>query len=186
MRDAHANNAKKNRKQLKARKFDEAGVPDAEEAKEGQPKVSMDYMTMGSNDDETNVPATLVMVNHEDGGVFAYATTGNGTQGDRYWSAKRVAKDMCNCCTKDASVQVKSDQEPPIVVLREETRELRRGKTVRTNRPVGESECNGRAENAINRVQVKVRTLRSQIAPTTRTKLDAERPFATWLIRRAG
>ena len=63
---------------------------------------------------------------------------------------------------------------------------MRRGKTICVNSPVGESECNGRAENAIRRVEVKVRTLRSFIEEQTKSKIDMNRPFATWLIRWAG
>ena len=70
--------------------------------------------------------------------------------------------------------------------MQEEIRELRRGRTIYVNSPVGESECNGRAENAIRRVEVKVRTLRSFIEEQTRSKVDMTRPFATWLIRWAG
>lgn len=185
-RDAHRNKAKVKRKKFKTRKFGEVDVPDCEESKEGQTKSSMDYMTMGSKDDETRSPASLVVVNHKDGGAFAYATTGKGTQGDRYWLAKRVAKDIDNCGAKDTSVQVKSDQEPAIVVLQEEIRESRGGKTVCTNSLVGESVCNGRAENAIARVQAKVRTFRSQIEANTNAKIEMKRQFATWLIRWAG
>ena len=54
------------------------------------------------------------------------------------------------------------------------------------NSPVGESECNGRAENAVRRVEVKVRTLRSFIEENTKSKVDMNKPFATWLIRWAG
>jgi len=59
----------------------------------------------------------LVMVNHEDGGIFSNATLGKGIQGDKSWLPKRIAKDIDNCGTKDAKVQVKSDQGPSIVVV---------------------------------------------------------------------
>ena len=45
-------------------------VPDTETSKDGQTKYSMDYMTMDSINEE-KAPATLVMVNHEDGGIFS-------------------------------------------------------------------------------------------------------------------
>ncbi len=54
------------------------------------------------------------------------------------------------------------------------------------NSPVGESECNGRAENAVRRVEIKVRTLRSALEEKLGAKVDMSRPFATWLIRWAG
>ena len=167
------------------RKKKSTKVQDTEAAENGQTKYSFDYMTMDSVDEE-KAPATLVMVNHEDGGIFAYGTVGKGIQGDKYWLAKRIAKDIDNCGTKDARIQVKTDQEPAIVNLQEEVRELRRGKTICTNSPVGESECNGRAENAVRQVQVKVRTFRAAMEAKTTIKLDMSRPFTTWLIRWVG
>jgi hypothetical protein len=160
-------------------------VPDTETLETGQTKYSIDYMTMDSVD-EGKAPASMVMVNHEDGGIFAYGTVGKGIQGDKYWLAKRIAKDIDNCGTKTAKIQIKPDQEPAIVNLQEEVRELRRGRTICTNSPVGESECNGRAENAVRQVQVKVRTFRAAIETKMKEKLDMSRPFTTWLIRWAG
>ena len=81
------------------------------------------------------------------------------------------------------SVQVKSDKDPAIVTLQKEIRYLRRGKTICTNSPVGESECNGRAENAIKRVEAKIRTLRSALESKLKAKIDMNKPFGTWLIR---
>ena len=135
---------------------------------------------------EEKAPATMVVVNREDGGVFAYATTGKGIQGYKYWLPKRTEKDIDNCGTKGVQVQAKSDQEPAVVAVQEEIRHLRRGNTICVNSFVGESERNGRAENAIRRVEVKVRTLRSFIGSNTKRMTDMNGPFATWLIRWAG
>ena len=54
------------------------------------------------------------MVNHAGGGIFSYATTGKGIQGDKYWIAKGISKDIDNCGAKEARAQIKSDQEPGI------------------------------------------------------------------------
>ena len=181
-RDKHVT---KTGKADKTGKFGEADVPDVSQD-DGPAKFSMDYARMDSADQEKS-KATMVMVSHSDGGVFAYATLGKGIQGDKYWLPKRMAKDIDNCGVKEVQiVQVKSDQEPAVVTVQEEIRELRRGKTICVNSPVGESECNGRAENAIRRVEIKVRTLRSHIEEGTGVKLDMTKPFATWLIRWAG
>ena len=51
----------------------------------------------------TRANSTMVMVNHEDGGIFTYAIDGKGVLGDRIWLAKRIAKDMDNCGTKEAT-----------------------------------------------------------------------------------
>ena len=184
MRDKHVTKKMKG-KRYKRTKMGQVDVPETEEPKDGVTKYSIDYMRMDSKDGE-KATSTLVMVNHEDGGIYAYATPGKGIQGDKYWLPKRMAKDIDNSGTKNAQVQIKSDQEPSVVTVQEEIRELRRGKTICVNSPVGESECNGRAENAIRRGEVKVRTLRSSIEEKTKSKVDMKKPFATWLIRWAG
>ena len=183
-RDKHVTKKMKGKK-YKRTKIGQVDVPDTEEPRNGVTKYSIDYMRMDSQDDKKST-STMVMVNHEDGGIYAYATPGKGIQGDRYWLPKRIAKDIDNSGSKDVQVQIKSDQEPAIVTVQEEIREIRRGKTICVNSPVGESECNGRAENAIRRVEIKVRTLRSYIGEQTKSKLDMNKPFATWLIRWAG
>ena len=72
------------------------------------------------------------------------------------------------------------------MVAQEEIRELRRGKTICVNSPVGESECNGRTENAVRRVEVKVGAVRSHVEDKIKATLGRKRPFATWIIRWAG
>ena len=59
--------------------------------------------------DEESVPYSIVMVNHQDGGVFAYSTPCKGVQVDSNWVPERLAKDIDNCGTSDVSVQIKSD-----------------------------------------------------------------------------
>ena len=140
----------------------EVEVDDTEEAKSGWTKFSTDYMVM-DDDSEDKADATLVMVNHEDGGVFAYAVPNKGILGESQWITRRMSKDIDNCGNSNSKLQIKSDQEPSIVVVQEEIRRLRTGRTICTNSPVGESECNGRAENAVKRVENKFRTIKANL-----------------------
>jgi hypothetical protein len=155
-RDAHRSKSDKR----KRTSFGEIKVPECETPEKGMSKFSIDYMKM-EDDSENTCKSCVVMVNHEDGGIFSYPTPGKGIQGDAYWVAKRLAKDIDGCGGAEVKVQVKSDQELAIVVLQEEIKFLRKGRTMCVNSPVGESECNGRAENAVRRVQVKFRTIRA-------------------------
>jgi len=163
----------------------DADVPDCEENKEGAAKFSIEYFKV-LNSEDTSLPYSIVMVNHEDGGVFSYATPSKGIQGDAYWVPKRLANDIDNCGTQKVTVQIKSDQEPSIVNVQDEVRYLRKASTICTNSPVGESECNGRAGNAIRRVDAKDRTIRSDLESKLKTKVDMSRPVATWMVRWAG
>ena len=102
-RDKHARKKKEARGQYRRTKFGEVDVPDTEEPKKGASKFSMDYMK-SEGEGEDSIPSTVVMVNLEDGGVFAYATPGKGLQGDRYWLPQRIAKDIDNCGTTEVQV----------------------------------------------------------------------------------
>ena len=74
-----------------------------------------------------------------------------------------MSKDIDNCGNRSSKLQIKSDQEPATVAVQEETRRSRTGHTICTNSLVGEPECNGRAENAVRRVEVKFRTLKADL-----------------------
>ncbi len=100
-------------------------------------KYSFDYMTMDSVDEEKSSGNA----GHGQPRGRRHIRIRHSRErhpGDKYWLAKRIAKDIDNCGTKDARIQVKTDQEQAIVNLQEEVGELRRGKTICTNSPVGE------------------------------------------------
>ena len=61
--------------------------------------------------------------------------------------------------------------------------EIRTVPVLPVNSPVGESESNGRVENAIKRVQEKIRSLRSQIEHNTRQGIRDDTPIMAWLVR---
>ena len=54
---------------------------------------------------------------------------------------------------KDAKQGPKSDQEAAMVALQAAIQRIRTAKAIAINSPVGESEANGRVENAIRRVE---------------------------------
>lgn len=51
------------------------------------------------------------------------------------------------------------------------------------NSPVGESESIGRVENAIRRVQEKIRVLMHQVEQGIGQKVPDEAPIMAWMIR---
>ena len=51
------------------------------------------------------------------------------------------------------------------------------------NSPVGESECNGRVENAVRRVQEKIRVLRHQLERNIKEPLHNNSPIMAWFVR---
>ena len=70
-----------------------------------------------------------------------------------------------------------------MISLQKAVQSMRPAEVVPVNSPVGESECNGRVENAIRRVQDKSRALRHQLETNMKMKiLDCTQVMA-WLVR---
>ena len=62
-------------------------------------------------------------------------------------------------------------------------RRLRDTRTIPIDSPVGESERNGRVENAIRRIQDKARTIEAQVEGETGVEVSKLDGFMSWLTR---
>ena len=107
---------------------------------------------IGKHRETTHNPPHLVMVEHRHGRCWAYKVPNKGIHDKANWLSRRIIQDLDNNGLKDAKIQLKTDQEPAIVNLQTEIQELRSGRVIPTNSPVGESQCNGRVENTIRRI----------------------------------
>ena len=152
-------------------------------------KVSIDYIYLheraGTNKETRYNPPQHVMVDHGSGRVWAYRVPNKGIMDGASWLPKRIVQDPDNCGYIDVRIQHKSDQELAIVNMQIAIQNLR-PQTVPTNSPVGESESNGRVENAIRRVKEKVRILRHQLECGLQRKVQDDAPIMSWLMRWAG
>ena len=141
----------------------------------GPTKISLDYMYLhersDAGKDESQNPPHLVAIEHKFGRVWAYRVPNKGTSGGAAWLPRRFIQDWDNNGMKDAVIQLKTDQEPSIVQLQIAIQEIRTVPMIPVNSPVGESESNGRVENAIGRVQDKIRALRDQVEHNTKQKI---------------
>ena len=133
-------------------------VPDVEKGILGPTKISIDYMYLhervGKYKSVDTNPPQLVMIDHGNGRVWAYRVPNKGVLDGAAWLLKRIVQDLNNTGHEMSKIQIKSNQEPSIVALQTAIQELKPG-VIPVNSPVGESESNGRAENAIRRVQEK-------------------------------
>lgn len=157
-------------------------VPDVETVMDATPTISIHLMYLY---DKSERP-TLVATDHESGRVWSYAPRDKTILGGTGWIQKRLAHDIDNAGHKNVKVMIKSDQEKSMVALQHEVQRLRDAKTIPVNSPVGESECNGRVENTIRRVQDKTRTLKNHIAAETGLELDKLHDMMSWVIRWSG
>ena len=133
-------------------------VADVDVVSDKVPMISVDYIYLYEKWNKS----TLVMVDDESGRTWAYALKGKTILSGEGWMQRRNARDIDKAGHKDVNLRFKSDQEASIVALQQEVQRLRTGKFIPINSPVGEFDCNGRLENAIRRVQDKVRTLKAK------------------------
>ena len=118
---------------------------------------------IGKDKEVKHNPPHLIVIEHRHGRCWAYQVPNKGVHDRASWLPKRIIQDLDNNGMKDAKTQLKSDQEPAIVNVQTAIQELRPGMVIPTNSPVGESQSNGRVENAIKTIQEKTRTLRHQV-----------------------
>lgn len=162
-------------------------VPDIERGFKGPTKTSMDYTFLcdrsENRDGEPTNPPHLVAVEHEHGRAWAYQVPNKGVMGGAHWLPKNLVNDWDNNGLRDAIIQLKIDQEPSIVTLQAAIQEIRERGVIPTNSLVGESECNGRLENSIRRVQEKVRVLRNQIELNIKQRVSNDSNIMPWFVR---
>ena len=96
--------------------------------------------------------------------------------------SKTHTQDVDNCWYTKLKTQLKSDQELAIVALHAAMVEMRNN-VIPINPPAGESESNGRVENAIRRTQEKFGTSRHHLEIGMKCKIPGTSPTMAWLIR---
>ena len=85
-------------------------VPDVEWEQDGVIKVSIDYMYLhervGKYRNVEYNPPQLVMVNHNNGRVWAYRVPNKGVMDDAAWLPKRIVQDISNCGNETTPMQL--------------------------------------------------------------------------------
>ena len=156
-------------------------VPDVDGGMDGPTQISMDYMYLGeknSGDQDIITNAShLVVVDHRHGRIWIHRVPQKGVLGKAEWVSRRVVQDLCNNGMQSVTIHNKTNQEPAMVNVQTAMQECLPNKIISINNPVGESECNGRIENAIRRVQEKVRALRHQVNSSIKHKVLDDVPI---------
>ena len=111
---------------------------------------------------------------------MAYVVPSKGTETD--WVAKQISKDLRGIGYND-KVILKSDQEPAIVVLKEQIAAQRRGvDTVLEESPVGDSQSNGLAERAVRNIEEMTRTYLNDLQNRIGEQIDLGHKIIDWLV----
>lgn len=79
-------------------------------------------------------------------------------------------------------INLKCDQENPIVAVQRRVMQDRRAPTTPKHSAVGESQSNGAIENAVKRVQCQLRTLKIALERRIKKRINSEHPAFAWLI----
>ena len=95
----------------------------------------------------------------------------------------RVAQDIKNFGYR--KIIFKSDQEPAILALKDEVRRALDQDVIMEASPVGESQSNGRVENAVRRVKGQVRTRKEAPDYRYKARIPATHSVLSWIPRQA-
>ena len=125
----------------------------------------------------------LVVVEHRFGRRWAHQVPNKGHVDGAHRFPWRLIRDWDNCGFKGTRVMLKTDQERAMTSAHAAAEEMIPSSVIPINNPVGESECNGRVENAIRRVQGKTRALRHGLEHCIKAKSPDASPIIEWLAR---
>ena len=123
-----------------------------------------------------------ILVGHDrrSGAITAHQVPVKGV-GDG-WPARRVILDLEELGYAGTPINLKCDQENPIVAVQRRVMQDRRAPTTPQNSAVGESQSNGAVENAIKRIQGQLRTLKFATEKHVKKRITSQHPAFGWLL----
>lgn len=133
--------------------------------------------------DTQNNPPNLVVIEHRHGRVWAHRVPNKGVMGKAEWVPRRVVQDLSNNGMQNVTIHMKTDQEPAMINVQTAMQELHPDRIIPMHSTVGESECDGCVENAIRRVQEKIRAIRHQVECNINSKILDKAPVLAWSVR---
>ena len=145
-------------------------------------ELHFDYCFLRSEPGEP--PATtLVGVDRYTHAVLAHVVPRKGTE--FAWVASQLERDVKRFGYHGRLV-VKTDQEPAILdLMRNLARRRAQAPTIIEKSKAYDSQSNGRAENAVRRVEEQVRTMKLALEAAVGTPLDVHHPAFAWLVEHA-
>ncbi len=159
-----------------------------EAEEEAVPKISMDYFFMSSKDEEAKENPLIVMMDEETGEKYARAVghKGVGTAGERDWLVKDMDAEMKAWGHQggvSGHIIMKSDGEPAVVARRNAVAGYHGGRVSPEAPAKGESQSNGRVEEAGKTVREFARVLKEQIEEKADMEIDSGMAIVLWLVR---
>ena len=166
------------------RKDEDEEAPDANQVS----RVSMDYFFMNKNDKAASDNPMILMLEEETGNVYMRATgmkgLGEGTHME--WLIKDMHEELKSWGHPGGEghkIIFKSDGEPAIVAVRETLGRYHGGTVIPEQPPRGESQSNGRVEEAGKTIRGMVRVYVSQLEERANVEIEPEDVILQWAIR---
>ena len=143
---------------------------------------------MSKKDEDAKENPIIVMVDEITGDKYARATgrKGVGDNGELDWLIQDMVEELKSWGHTGGSnghIIMKCDNENAVKALRDAVGRLLGGRIIPENPPKGESQSNGRIEEAGRTVRGFVRVLKDQIEDNAKISLDGTDPIVQWMIR---
>ena len=166
-----------------------AAKDEEEEAKERKvPKVSMDYFFIGQEGDRATEYPMIVMVDESTDSRYmrAVGKKGLGEGKEMEWLIRDMDEELKSwgyTGGQNEELILKSDGENSIKAVRDALGRYHGGKVTPEQPPPGESQSNGRVEEAGKTIRGIVRTHKDRIEHQIGEKLPTDAVILQWLIR---
>ena len=143
---------------------------------------------MSQKDEKASTNPMIVMLDEETGDKYARAVgqKGLGEEHEMDWLIRDLSlelKTWGHTGGDGSKLILKSDGERAIVVVREALGRLHGGRIVPEVPAKGESQSNGRVEEAGKTVREFTRVLKEQVEDKAKVKLDSQDEILLWMIR---
>ena len=160
-----------------------------EEKKAAQvPKIAMDYFFMGQEEDRATEYPMIVMLDETTGHRYmrAVGKKGLGDGREMEWLIKDMHEELKawgHSGGAGSNLIFKSDGEPSIRAVRDALGRYHGGRVTPEQPPPGESQANGRVEEAGKTVRGYVRVFKDMLESKAGQKIPTDAVILQWLVR---
>jgi hypothetical protein len=157
---------------------------DEEETK--VPRIAMDYFFMSQKDEQAKENPVIAMIDEGTGEKYARATgrKGIGQAGEMDWLIQDMAEELRTWGHTGGAkghIIMKSDGENSIKAVRDAVGRLLGGRVIPEGPPKGESQANGRIEDAGKTIRGFVKVMKDQIEHEANMEIDGTDVIIQWM-----
>ena len=143
---------------------------------------------MSTKDEEARSNPVIGMIDEKTCGKYARATgrKGAGQAGDMDWLIQDMVEELKSWGHTGGAgghIILKSDNENAVKALKDAVGKLLGGRVIPENPPKGESQSNGRIEDAGKTIRGFVKVIKDQVETEAAVKLEGQDNIVQWLVR---